>query len=71
MLKIVIKPHNSFKRVGNDIYLQIPISFVDAALGVTLEVPTVYGNVEVKIPAGTQPGATLRLSGQGVKDVTR
>ena len=68
-VEIVIKPHNSFKRVGNDIYLQIPISFVDAALGVTLEVPTVYGNVEVKIPAGTQPGATLRLSGQGVKDV--
>ena len=52
-------------RVGNDIYLQIPISFVDAALGVTLEVPTVYGNVEVKIPAGTQPGATLRLAAKG------
>ncbi|MGI6734947.1 MAG: Chaperone protein DnaJ [Tenericutes bacterium ADurb.Bin239] len=68
-VEIVIKPHSDFKRVGNNIYLNIPISFVDAALGVTLEVPTVYGVVEVKIPAGTQPGATLRLSGQGVKDV--
>lgn len=68
-VEIRIKEHKAFRRDGNNIYLTIPISFVDAALGVTLEVPTVYGVVEVKIPAGTQPGATLRLSGKGVKDV--
>ncbi len=68
-VEIRIKEHNSFKRDGNNIYLTIPISFVDATLGITLDVPTVYGVVEVKIPAGTQPGAVLRLSGKGVKDV--
>ena len=68
-VEIRIKPHDSFRREGNDIYLTIPLSFVDAALGVKIEVPTVYGVVDVNIPAGTQPGATLRLAGKGVKDV--
>ncbi len=68
-LEIRIKAHNEFVRRDNDIHLRVPISFVDAALGVTLDVPTVYGTVEVKVPAGTQPGSILRLSGKGVKDV--
>lgn len=68
-VEIRIKEHKSFKRDGNNIHLSIPISFVDATLGITIDVPTVYGVVEVKIPPGTQPGAVLRLSGKGVKDV--
>lgn len=68
-VEVHIKEHDIFKRDGNNIYVKVPLSFVDAALGVTLEVPTVYGFVEVIIPAGTQPGATLRLNGKGVKDV--
>jgi molecular chaperone DnaJ len=65
-LEIIVKPHKSFVRNGNDITLTIPLDFVDAALGTTIEVPTVYGNVEVKIPAGTQPSTKLRLKGKGV-----
>lgn len=42
---------------------------VDAALGVTLTVPTVYGDIEVKVPEGTQPGAILKVRGKGVKDL--
>lgn len=68
-VEVRIKEHANFKRDGNNIYLKVPLSFVDAALGITIEVPTVYGIVEVKVPAGTQPGAILRLSGKGVKDV--
>ncbi len=68
-VEIRIKEHDTFKRNGNDIHLTVPISFVDAALGIKIEVPTVYGFVEVNVPAGTQPGTTLRLSGKGVKDV--
>ena len=68
-LEIAIKAHKDFVRRGNDIYLKVPISFVDATLGITLDVPTVYGTVEVKVPSGTQPGTVLRLNGKGVKGV--
>lgn len=68
-VEIVVKEHKYFKREGNDIKLEIPIDFVDAILGTTIEVPTVYGDVQVTIPAGTQPNTVLRLKGQGVKDL--
>lgn len=68
-LEIVVAPHDFFKREGNDIHIEIPIDFVDAALGTTFEVPTVYGNVEVKIPSGTQPTSILKLKERGVKDL--
>ncbi|MCQ2792885.1 MAG: molecular chaperone DnaJ [Bacilli bacterium] len=70
-LEIVIIPHEIFKRDGNDIHIDVPISFADASLGKTIEVPTVYGTVEVDVPAGTQPNQTLRLKGRGVKDLRR
>lgn len=70
-LEIVLKPHEFFKRDGNDIHLDVPLSFIDAALGITIEVPTVYGNVEVEIPAGTQPNQILRLKGRGIKDLRK
>ena len=68
-VEMVVKPHKYFVREGNDIKLEIPLDFVDAIIGTTIEVPTVYGNVEVTIPAGTQPNTVLRLKGQGVKDL--
>ena len=68
-VEIVVKEHKYFKREGNDIKLEIPLDFVDAILGTTIEVPTVYGDVQVTIPAGTQPNTVLRLKGQGVKDL--
>ena len=68
-VEIVVKQHKYFVREGNDIKLEIPLDFVDAILGTTIEVPTVYGDVQVTIPAGTQPNTVLRLKGQGVKDL--
>ncbi|MCQ2087609.1 MAG: molecular chaperone DnaJ, partial [Bacilli bacterium] len=68
-VEMVVKPHKYFVREGNDIKLDVPLDFVDAILGTSIEVPTVYGNVQVTIPAGTQPNTILRLKGQGVKDL--
>ena len=70
-LEIVIVPHQYFKRDGNDIHMDIPISFVDATLGKKIDVPTVYGTCEVEIPAGTQPNSILRLKGRGIKDMRK
>ncbi len=70
-LEIVIIPHKYFRRDGNDIHIDIPISFVDATLGKSIDVPTVYGDVEVTIPAGTQPNQILRLKGRGIKDMRK
>lgn len=63
---IFIKPHNIFQRQGNDVIVEVPISFVQAALGDKVHVPTLDGPVEVKIPAGTQSGKILRLREKGV-----
>ena len=70
-LEIVIIPHEFFKRDGNDIHIDVPISFIDAILGKKVDVPTVYGMAEVEIPAGTQPNQILRLKGRGIKDMRR
>lgn len=67
-IKIFAQDHAQFKRDGQDIYLEIPLSFSQAALGDNIEVPTIDGNVSVKIPAGTQPGTKLRLRGRGTKN---
>ena len=64
-----VKPHKMFKRSGSDLYLEIPISFDQAALGADITVPTLEGKVSYKVPAGTQPGTTFRLKGKGVKNV--
>ena len=68
-VEINVKPHQYFKRDGNDIHLTIPIDFVDAILGTSVDVPTVYGEATLAIPAGTQPGQIFRMRGQGVKDL--
>lgn len=68
-VEIIIKDHPSFQRDGNDIHLEIPISLVDATLGITIDIPTVYGDVSVKIPEGTQSGQILKLKNKGIKDL--
>lgn len=65
---ISVKPHKMFKRSGSDLYLDIPISFDQAALGAEIVVPTLEGKVSYKVPAGTQPGTTFRLKGKGVRN---
>lgn len=61
-----IKPHKLFVRDGFDIYLNMPISFVQAALGATVKVPTLDGAVEYDIPEGTQSGTTFKLKEKGI-----
>ena len=68
-IEVNVKPHQYFKRDGNDIHLNIPIDFVDAILGTSVDVPTVYGEATLNIPSGTQPGQIFRMKGQGVKDL--
>jgi molecular chaperone DnaJ len=63
---ISVEEHPLFKRDGQDIICEIPISFVQAALGCDLEVPTLEGRVNLKIPAGTQTGKVFKLSGKGI-----
>ena len=62
---INVLPSNKFERNGSTIYYTMNISFVQATLGDTVEVPTVHGDVEMTIPAGTQTGKTFRLRGKG------
>ncbi len=70
-LLIVIEEeeHEFLKREGNNIHYDLHISFPDAALGTTVEVPTINGKVKVPIDAGTQSGKILRLRGKGVRDL--
>lgn len=64
---LTVKPHPFFKRQGNDILYEMPISFAQAALGSEVEVPTVDGKTTtLKIPAGTQSNRSFRLKGMGV-----
>jgi DnaJ-class molecular chaperone len=65
-LKIRIAPHPFWKREGDNLHCEVPVTFAEAALGATIEVPTAGGLVKMKIPAGTQSGQTFRLSGRGV-----
>ena len=63
---INIKPHPLFTRDGSNIYLDLPISFADAALGTTKEIPTLSGAVSLKIPPGSSSGKIFRLRGKGI-----
>jgi DnaJ-class molecular chaperone len=65
-LKIHVDPHPLFRRDGKDIYMDLPITVSEAALGATVDVPTISGRSSVRIPPGTSSGTRLRLRGQGV-----
>lgn len=65
-LIVQVASHERFTREGDDLHCEVPISFVTAALGGTLRVPTLAGEEKLKIPAGTQPGTTFRLRGKGI-----
>ena len=63
---INIKPHKIFSRQDTNVYCEIPISFVQAALGAKIDAPTIDGKVELTIPEGTQSGAVLRIRDKGI-----
>ncbi len=67
LLKVHIEPHPYFRREGNDILLDVPITIAEAVLGTRVEVPTIRGErLEVKVPPGTSSGTRLRLRGKGI-----
>lgn len=68
-VEILVKEHPNFQREGNNIHIEIPIDLVDACLGAKVDIPTVYGDKELTIPEGTQPGQILKMKGCGVKDL--
>jgi len=64
-----VKPHEIFQREGDDLLCEVPISFVQAALGADIEVPTLSDKALIRVPAGTQTGSVFRIKGKGVKNV--
>lgn len=65
-VKISIKPHKIFSRVGNDIVSEVPVSFFEAMLGAEINVPTIEGSVNLKVPSGVTTGSKLRIKNKGV-----
>lgn len=70
-IKVTVKPHEIFEREGFDVYTEIPISYMQAALGDEITVPTVDGNVKYTVPTGTQTGTVFRLRGKGIRRLYR
>ena len=67
LVEIGVRPHPVFKREGNDILVEVPITFDEAVLGGKVEVPTIAGRVFATVPPGANTGQTLRLKGRGIK----
>ncbi len=65
-LNMVVEPHPYFQRLGDDLYLDVPVPLDDAALGAEVEIPTITGQVQLKIPAGSRNGQRIRLKGKGM-----
>ena len=68
-LEFVVKEHPLYIRDDYDIYLELPITITDAVLGAKLDVPTLYGNVKLNIPSGSESGDKLRIKDRGVTHV--
>ena len=68
-IEIRLKKHDIFERDGDDLHCQVPVSFITAALGGEIEVPTLAGKAAIDIPEGTQAGKQFRLRGKGIKGV--
>lgn len=67
---ISVQEHSLFEREEDDIHLEVPVSFSQAALGAEIEVPTLFGKAKLRIPAGTQAGTLLRMKGEGMPRVS-
>lgn len=67
-IETTVKPHAYFRRMDNDIYVDVPVTIKEAVLGAEIEVPTIDGTMTIKVPPGTQGGQKLRIRGKGVYD---
>jgi DnaJ-class molecular chaperone len=70
LVEIRVRPHPHFRRAGDDIALDLPITIDEAVLGAKIEVPTVSGRVQLTMPKGTSSGRVFRLKGKGVRNTT-
>jgi len=66
---VTVKPHAIFRREGDDIFIEVPIGFSQAALGAEIEVPTLFGKAKFTVPAGTQTNTAFRMKGEGMPHV--
>ena len=64
-IELTVKPHPIFKRMDNDLHVDVPLTFGEAALGAKIEVPTIDGVAVMTIPPGTQGGQKFKLTGKG------
>ena len=65
-LDVKMRAHHIYRREGDDLYVDVPVTFAEAALGAQIEVPTMAGKVGIKVPAGSQNGRLMRLKGKGM-----
>jgi DnaJ-class molecular chaperone len=65
-LEVRTRPHPLYRREGDDLYVDVPVTFAEAALGAEIEVPTLGGKARIRVPAGSQTGRLMRLKGKGM-----
>ena len=65
-LEVKVKPHPLYRREGDDLYVDVPVTFAEATLGAEIEVPTLSGRARIRVPAGSQTGRLMRLKGKGM-----
>jgi DnaJ-class molecular chaperone len=71
LIEVHVAPHPFFRRVGNDIHLELPITLAEAVLGGKIAVPTISGTVTMNVPKGSDTGTVLRLKGRGIAPAGR
>ena len=69
-IEFTVRDHEFYQRADDDIYIELPLTITEATLGAKKEIPTIYGNVDLTIPAGTQNGEKMRLRGKGIENVS-
>ena len=69
LITVMVQPDETFRREGVDVFCDAPITFAQAVLGATLEIPTIDGKVKYELPEGTQSGTTFRLKGKGIPEL--
>jgi DnaJ-class molecular chaperone len=70
LVEIKVRPHPEFRRIDDDIHVELPVTIDEAILGARIEVPTITGRVQFVLPKGTSSGKAFRIKGKGVNNAT-